>query len=123
MEEIAIPLDSLKRCVREKIMLNYNMDLFNKSRDKSWENIANDWKEFNHRRRKEAVAYFRLKTRHECPADHLKRIGILTNNLCPIFKTETINREHLLVCPGPDPILQLRSDVYLFYWSARNRMS
>ncbi|GFU01316.1 hypothetical protein NPIL_559571 [Nephila pilipes] len=35
MEEIAIPLDSLKRCVREKIILNFNSDLSNKSRDKS----------------------------------------------------------------------------------------
>ncbi|GFS47165.1 hypothetical protein NPIL_275711 [Nephila pilipes] len=56
MEEITIPLNSLKRCIPEKVMLNYNMDLSNKS----WEN---NWKEFRLRPRKEAVAHFRLKTR------------------------------------------------------------
>ncbi|GFT93880.1 hypothetical protein NPIL_199281 [Nephila pilipes] len=34
MEEIDIPLDSLKRRIREKIGLNNNTDLSNKSRDK-----------------------------------------------------------------------------------------
>ncbi|GFT09132.1 hypothetical protein NPIL_581871, partial [Nephila pilipes] len=53
MEEIAIPLDSLKRCIREITMLNYNMDQSNKYRDKPWENIANDWKQFSHRQHKE----------------------------------------------------------------------
>ncbi|GFT96463.1 hypothetical protein NPIL_445271 [Nephila pilipes] len=33
--------------------------------DKSCGNIANDWKEFSHRPHKEAVANFRLKTRHD----------------------------------------------------------
>ncbi|GFS59230.1 hypothetical protein NPIL_673551 [Nephila pilipes] len=42
MEKIAIQLDSLERCVSEKIMLNYNMDQCNKSSDKYWVNIAND---------------------------------------------------------------------------------
>ncbi|GFU50119.1 uncharacterized protein LOC103523915 [Nephila pilipes] len=123
MEEIAILLDSLKRCIREKVMLNYNMDLSNKYRDKSWENIANDWKEFSHRPRKKAVANFRLKTRHDCLTEHLKRIGILTNSLYPICKTDTINREHLLVFPGLDSILLLRGDVCLLYWNVRDRMS
>ncbi|GFT20848.1 hypothetical protein NPIL_127071 [Nephila pilipes] len=77
-------------------MLNYYMDLCNKSRDKSWENIANDWKEISHRPHKEAVTNFRIKTRHDCLAEHLKRICILTNSLCPICKTDTMNREHLL---------------------------
>ncbi|GFT01355.1 hypothetical protein NPIL_34501 [Nephila pilipes] len=101
MEKITIPLDSLKRCIREKITLNYKMDLSNKPREKFWENIANDWKEFGHRPRKEAVANFRLKTRHNCLEEHLKRIDILTNGLCPICKTDTMNSEHLLVWPGP----------------------
>ncbi|GFU00225.1 uncharacterized protein LOC103523915 [Nephila pilipes] len=100
MEDIAIPLDSLKRCIREKIMLNFNMDLCTKSRDKSCENISNDWKEFSHRSRKDAVANFRLKTRHDYLAEHLKRIGILTNSLCPICITDIMNREHLLGCSG-----------------------
>ncbi|GFU56992.1 hypothetical protein NPIL_399131 [Nephila pilipes] len=80
--------------------------------------IANDWKEFSHKPRKEAVTSFRLKTRH------LKKIGILTNSLCPICKTDSMNREHLLVCPGLDPILQLRGEVCQLYWTcARNPMS
>ncbi|GFT43729.1 hypothetical protein NPIL_252501 [Nephila pilipes] len=87
------------------------------------QNIANDWKEFSHRQRKKMVANIRLKTRHDCSAEHLKRIGILTNSLCPICKTDTMIREHLLVCPGLDPILKLRSDVCLRYWSSRDRMS
>ncbi|GFT02033.1 hypothetical protein NPIL_179871 [Nephila pilipes] len=92
-------------------MLNCNMYLSNKARDKSWENIANDRKEFSYRPREEAVANFRLKTRHDCPAEYIKRIGILTNSLCLICKTDIMNREHLLVCPGLDPILQLKGDV------------
>ncbi|GFU05705.1 hypothetical protein NPIL_402751 [Nephila pilipes] len=96
-------------------MLDYNMDLSNKSRDKSWENISNEWKEFSHRPRKEAVVNFRLKIRHDCLVEQLKSIGILTNSLCPICKTDTMNREHLLVCLGVDPILQLRADVCLLY--------
>ncbi|GFS49977.1 uncharacterized protein LOC103523915 [Nephila pilipes] len=92
-------------------------------RGKSWENIANYWKEFSRRSRKEAVANFRLKTRHDCLAEHLKRIGILTNSLCPIHKTDTMNREHFLVCPGLDLILQLGGDVCQLYWSARECMS
>ncbi|GFS97664.1 uncharacterized protein LOC103523915 [Nephila pilipes] len=90
---------------------------------KYWENIANNWKEFSRGPRKEAVANFRLKTRHDFPAEHLKGICILTNSLCPIFKTDTMNREHLLVCPGFVPMLQFRGDVCLLYWSARDRMS
>ncbi|GFT22543.1 hypothetical protein NPIL_196441 [Nephila pilipes] len=85
----------------------------NKSRDKNWENIANNWKEFSHRPRKEAGANFRLKTRRDCLAEHLKRIGILTNSLCPICKEDTFNREHLLVFPVLDHKLQLRGDVCL----------
>ncbi|GFS38655.1 hypothetical protein NPIL_215391 [Nephila pilipes] len=57
MEDISIPLDSLKRCICEKVMINYNMDLSNKSSEKFWENIPNDWQEFSHRSRKEAVAF------------------------------------------------------------------
>ncbi|GFT36304.1 uncharacterized protein LOC103523915 [Nephila pilipes] len=107
MEYIAAPLYSLKRCISEKIMLNYNMDLTNKSRVKSWENIGNDWKEFSHRPRKEAVANFRLKTGHDCLAEHLKRTGILTNSSCLICKIDTMNREHLLVCLGHDSITSM----------------
>ncbi|GFU23916.1 hypothetical protein NPIL_256261 [Nephila pilipes] len=85
-------------------MLNYNIDLSNKSRDKSCENNANDWKEFSHRPRKKAVVNFGLKTRHDCLAEHLKKIGILTNSLCPICKTDTMNRERTLTrLPRPGP--------------------
>ncbi|GFS81305.1 hypothetical protein NPIL_234391 [Nephila pilipes] len=42
MEDIAIPLDSLKRCIRKETILYRNMELSNKTRDKSWENISND---------------------------------------------------------------------------------
>ncbi|GFS64717.1 uncharacterized protein LOC103523915 [Nephila pilipes] len=104
-------------------MLNYNMDLSNKSRDKSLENITNDWKEFSYSPRKEAVANFRLTTRHDCPAEHRKRIGIWTNSLPPICKTDTVNRGHLLICPGLGPILQLRGDDCLLYRSTGDRMS
>ncbi|GFS37916.1 hypothetical protein NPIL_500791 [Nephila pilipes] len=55
---ISSPLDSLIRCIHEKIMLTYMMDLSNKSRDKSLTNIARDWKELHHRPCKEAVANF-----------------------------------------------------------------
>ncbi|GFS69598.1 uncharacterized protein LOC103523915 [Nephila pilipes] len=105
MEEIVIPLDFLKRSINEKIMINYNRDLSNKLRDKYWENIVNDWKEFSRKPRKVAVANFSLKIRHDCLAEHLQRIGILTNSLCPICKIDTMNREHLLVCPDLESIL------------------
>ncbi|GFU40866.1 hypothetical protein NPIL_483711 [Nephila pilipes] len=123
MEKVVIPLDFLKRCIREKIMFKYNMDLSNKSRDKSWENIANDWKEFSHRSRKEAMDNVRLKTRHNCLAEHLKIIGTLIYSLCPICKTGTMNREHLLVCSGLDRIIQLRGDACLLHWRERDLMS
>ncbi|GFU05813.1 uncharacterized protein LOC103523915 [Nephila pilipes] len=100
-------------------MLTYNADLSNKSR----ENITNDWKEFSHRPCKEAVANFRLRTRHDCLAEHLKRIGVLTNTICPICKADIMNRKHLLVCPGLDSILQLRGDVCQLYWRTRDRIS
>ncbi|GFS71962.1 hypothetical protein NPIL_109281 [Nephila pilipes] len=72
---------------------------------------------------KEAMVNFRLKFRHDCLAKHQKRIGILTNSLYPICKSDTMNRVRLFVCPGLDPILPLRGDVCLLYWSARGRMS
>ncbi|GFT25533.1 uncharacterized protein LOC103523915 [Nephila pilipes] len=104
MEEIANPLDSLKRCIGEKTMLNYSIDLSNQSRNKSWENIAKDWKEFSHRPWEKMVANCRLKTRHDCLEEHLKMIGILPNKLCPFCKANTVDREHLLLTfPGPSP--------------------
>ncbi|GFT98413.1 hypothetical protein NPIL_432351 [Nephila pilipes] len=115
MEEIVIPLDSLKRCIQEKIMLNYSMDLSSETGDKSGENIVNDWKEFSHKPRKEAVTNFRLKTRYDCLAEHVRRAGILTNNYMSYLQTDIMNKEHLLVCLGLDPILQLRGDVCLLY--------
>ncbi|GFS71937.1 uncharacterized protein LOC103523915 [Nephila pilipes] len=72
MEEIAIPLDSIKKnAYAEKIVLNYNRYLSYKSRGKSWEKIANDWKEFSHIPRKEAVSNFGLRTKYDCLTEHL----------------------------------------------------
>ncbi|GFU20598.1 hypothetical protein NPIL_84791 [Nephila pilipes] len=122
MEEIAVLLDSLKRCIRKKIILNCNMDMSYESRNKFWENTANDRKEFSHRPHKKAVVNFTLKARYDCLAEHLKRIGILTNSLCNICKTDNMNKEHLLVCPGLDPRLQLRGDDCLLDWGARDCM-
>ncbi|GFU56740.1 hypothetical protein NPIL_320581 [Nephila pilipes] len=97
IEDITISLDSLKRCVHEKIMLKYSIDLSNQSRNKSWENIVNVWKEFSHRSLKEVVANHRLKTRHDYLKEHQKTIGILTNSLCPFCKANTVNKEYLLL--------------------------
>ena len=118
-----IPLDSLKRNIQERIMSLYKKELLIHSRGKTWENIREDWTEYSNRPRKEAVANFRLKTGHDCLAEHLNRIGVLPSNLCPICKTAVMNGKHLLVCPGLDLDLQSCGDVNLLYWKAREFMS
>lgn len=123
IERGPIPLDSLRRSIRENIMSAYNMELSINSKGKLWETIRDDWSEFSRRPRKEAVANFRLKTGHDCLALHLSRIGILTSSLCPICKTDVMNGNHLLVCPDLDPTLQQKGDVCLLYWRARELMS
>ena len=52
--------------------------------------------------RKEAVANFRLKTVHDCMAEHLNNIGILQYSIGQICNSGIINPEHLLKCPEFD---------------------
>lgn len=54
------------------------------------------------------MANFILKTEHDCLAEHLNNLGILTSNLCLICRIGTLNNDNfmsnMLVCPVIDSL-------------------
>jgi hypothetical protein len=67
---------------------------------KQWANIHLDWPLNSEMPRKEAVARFRLKTRHECLATHLHKIKVYSSEECTLCRIQgtSMNADHLLNC-------------------------
>ncbi|XP_042909975.1 uncharacterized protein [Parasteatoda tepidariorum] len=118
----SIPPDSLKKQFFEKLLTDLKRNETVKSTGKPWANMQNSWKKFCHSPRKKAVANFRLSTGRDCLAKQL-RIGILPSSECQICNSETMNSDHLLVCPLLEKQSQERGDLCKLYWDPRNHMN
>jgi len=65
------------------------------------------------------VANFRLKTRHDCFAAHLRKIGIYEYECILCQKPNSImDMEHLLYCSKHDTDQQVLKNIIKLYWDA-----
>ena len=66
---------SLKKLLNRKIVTKYEQEADELAATKKWRYIHKIWAEYKDKPRKEAVANFRLKTGHYCPAANLRKTG------------------------------------------------
>jgi hypothetical protein len=82
------------------------------------------WAEYKGKPTKEVVTNFRLKTRHDCLANHLRKTGIYRSSECTICQTpnSTTDKEQLLCCPNFDTDQQVLKNIIKLYWDSRAMM-
>jgi hypothetical protein len=68
--------DSLNKLLNRKIAMKYKPEAGQALYNKEMRDIHQTWAEYKGNRRKEVVANFRLKTKHDYLAAHLRKIGI-----------------------------------------------
>jgi hypothetical protein len=66
------------------------------------------------------VANFRLKTKHDCLAAHLRKIGIHESSEFTVCQmpNSTMDEEHLLHCPKLETDQQVLKNIIQLYWDA-----
>jgi hypothetical protein len=69
-----------------------------------WRDIHKIWAAYEGKHRKETVANFRLKTGQDCPAAHVRKIGICVSSERTVCQmpNSTMDKEQLLHCPELD---------------------
>jgi len=87
---------------------------------KKLRDIHKIWAEYKGKPRMEAVANFRLKTGHDCPAAHVRKTGICVSNECTVCQmpNSTMDKEQLLHCPKLDSDQQVLMNTIKLYWDA-----
>nr|CDS32608.1 hypothetical protein HmN_000445000 [Hymenolepis microstoma] len=88
----------IKTLIRREFKTLRSNKLKARTKEKQWttalSNIA-DWP------RLEAVAEFRLRTRHDCLAKHLHRMEVYAQQTCPLCDLqEEMEKIHLIRCPA-----------------------
>ena len=91
--------------------------------NKSYSNIREIVKSVKNAPRKEAVAHFRLATKHDCLAEHLHRFGFVNDNSCKICNMgKILNGDHLTECPELNKFIPDKK-IHKLYWLAREKLT
>ncbi|GFS71652.1 reverse transcriptase [Trichonephila clavipes] len=91
-----------------------------KSFRKPWETLATVSPISRHLERAEAVARFRLTTRHYFLGVYLHWLGVAANEACPLCGHARMDSDHLLRYTGLDEYTAY--DIVSRYWEARRQM-
>lgn len=120
----SLNLDSARRLISNGTQEEFLKEARALGSERRWKCIENEWQHNKNKPRKEAVAYLRLGTGHDCLAAHLKRIHVLDSDLCVLCRQtgEPMNREHLLRCPRLGSEHQISKNFPKLYWDARRLM-